>query len=131
MYTILGLETWHDFVKNRKNEGLENFIDDEAILYSPVVFTPVEGKFMVSMYLMAASHIIANDSFRYVREVYDEENAILEFVTEINGITVEGVDMIQFTKEGKLKEIKIMIRSLKAMNMVHQKMGEYLEKMRN
>ncbi len=129
MKTLKGLETWHEFVKNKNDKNLSDFIDDAAILYSPVVFTPIEGSFMVSMYLMAAKEIIANNNFKYVREVCDGENAILEFVTEINGITVEGVDMIKFTAAGKLKEIKVMIRPLKAVSMVHQKMGEYLQKM--
>ncbi len=131
MSTIKGLTIWHDFVKNRSTDGLDDFIDDDAILYSPVVFKPIEGKFMVTMYLIAASEIIANDNFEYVREVCDEENAMLEFVTEIDGITVEGVDMIKFTDKGKLKEIKVMLRPLKAVNIVHQKMGEYLEKMKS
>ncbi|KGL62704.1 hypothetical protein [Polaribacter sp. Hel1_85] len=129
MKTLKGLETWHQFVKNKNHEDLSDFIDDNAVLYSPVVFTPVEGSFMVSMYLIAAGEIIANNNFKYVREVCDNENVILEFVTEINGITVEGVDMIKYTEDGKLKEIKVMIRPLKAVNMVHQKMGEYLQKM--
>ena len=129
MNTLKGLNTWHNFVKNKNHENLSNFIDDNAVLYSPVVFKPIKGGFMVGMYLMAAAEIIGNSSFKYVREICDSENAILEFKTEINGITVEGVDMLKFTKEGKLKEIKVMIRPLKAVNIVHQKMGEYLEKM--
>lgn len=128
MSTLKGLETWHDFVKNKNHENLSDFIDDDAVLYSPVVFKPIEGGFMVGMYLMAAAEIIANNNFKYVRQVCDSENAMLEFITEINGITVEGIDMIKFTNEGKLKEIKVMIRPLKAVNIVHQKMGEYLQK---
>ncbi len=129
MNTLNGLETWHEFVKNKNHENLSDFIDDEAVLYSPIVFKPIEGSFMVTMYLMAAAEIIANNNFKYVREVCDDENAMLEFITEIDGISVEGIDMIKFTKEGKLKEIKVMIRPLKAVNIVHQKMGEYLQKM--
>ncbi|MEE9407587.1 MAG: hypothetical protein V3V28_05880 [Polaribacter sp.] len=129
MHTLSGLGTWHDFVKNKNYENLSDFLDDDAVFYSPIVFKPIEGKFMVGMYLMAAAEIIGNGNFQYVREVYDTENAMLEFITKINGISVEGIDMIKFTKEGKLKEIKVMIRPLKAVNIVHQKMGEYLEKM--
>ncbi len=129
MSNFKGLSTWHNFVKNKNYENISDFLDDNAILYSPIVFTPVKGSFMVGMYLMAASEIIANSDFKYVREVVDNENAILEFETEINGITVEGVDMIKFTEEGKLKEIKVMIRPLQAINVVHEKMGEYLKKM--
>ena len=129
MSKLKGLDTWHSFVKNKNYENISDFLDDNAILYSPIVFTPVKGSFMVGMYLMAAAEIIANGKFKYVREVVDNENAILEFETEINGITVEGVDMIKFTEEGKLKEIKVMVRPLQAVNVVHQKMGEYLKKM--
>jgi hypothetical protein len=129
MSTLKGLKTWHEFVKNKNHENLSDFIDDDAVLYSPVVFKPIEGGFMVGMYLMAAEEIIANNSFKYVREMNDDENAFLEFETEIDGITVEGIDMIKFTKGGKLKEIKVMIRPLKAVNIVHEKMGEYLQKM--
>ena len=84
MKTLKGLETWHEFVKNKNHKNLSDFIDDDAILYSPVVFTPIEGSFMISRYLMAAREIIANNNFKYVREVCDDENAILEFVTKIN-----------------------------------------------
>ncbi|ARV16058.1 nuclear transport factor 2 family protein [Polaribacter sp. SA4-12] len=129
MSTLKGLDTWHNFVENKNYEDFSDFIDDDAILYSPIVFRPIKGSFMVGMYLMAAAEIIGNGSFKYVREVCDNENAILEFETEINGITVEGVDMIQFTKDGKLKEIKVMVRPLQAVNVVHEKMGEYLKKM--
>ena len=129
MSILKGLETWHNFIKNKNYEDFSDFIDDNAILYSPIVFTPIKGSFMVGMYLMAAAEIIGNGSFKYVREVCDDENAMLEFETEINGITVEGIDMIKFTKEGKLKEIKVMVRPLQAVNIVHEKMGEYLQKM--
>lgn len=129
MSNLKGLDTWHDFVINKNYENLSDFIADDAVLYSPIVFSPIKGNFMVGMYLMAAAEIIGNGSFKYVREVCDTENAMLEFETEINEITVEGIDMIKFTKDGKLQEIKVMIRPLKAVNIVHEKMGEYLEKM--
>lgn len=131
MNTLKGLDTWHDFVINKNHDNLSDFIDENATLYSPIVFLPIKGSFMVGMYLMAAAEIIGNSDFKYVREVCDSENAMLEFVTKINGISVEGIDMIKFTKEGKLKEIKVMIRPLKAVNIVHEKMGEYLEKMKS
>ena len=125
-----GLDTWHQFVATNNNETLENFITDDVVLYSPVVFKPIKGKFMVSMYLIAASKIIANDSFKYLREICNNKNAFLEFETEIDGVLVNGIDLITFTEEGKLQEIKVMIRPLKAINIVHKKMAAYLEEMK-
>ena len=124
-----GLRTWHQFIKNRDLSLLDDFLADDAILYSPVVFTSIEGKFFVKMYLMAAEQIIANESFEYVNEVSKDNYSVLEFKTKIDGVIVEGIDMITFDDEGKLKSLKVMVRPLKAMNIVHQKMGEFLQKM--
>ena len=124
-----GLATWHQFIEQRDLSLLDDFLTDDVILYSPVVFTPIEGKFFVKMYLKAAEQIIANQNFEYVSEISKENKAILEFKTEIEGITVEGVDIITFNSEGKLAALKVMVRPLKAMTIVHKKMGEFLEKM--
>ena len=128
MTTHQGLDTWHQFVKTKDMQGFSDFIHDEAILHSPVVWTPIKGKFMVTMYLKAASQVIANGHFNYVKETIGHNTAVLEFLTEIDGVTVEGVDIITFANDGKLKEIKVMVRPLKAINIVHEKMSEYLEK---
>ncbi len=124
-----GLALWHQFVSNRDVSGLGELIADDAVLHSPVVWTPQKGKKIVGIYLTAAASIIANEHFKYVREVSSDEHSILEFTTEINGVTVEGVDMLTFDQDGKLKDIKVMIRPLKAIQVVHQKMGEFLERM--
>lgn len=125
-----GLKFWHQFITNRDLSLLDDLLAEDVVLYSPVVFSPIKGKFFVKMYLMAAEKIIANESFEYVSEISKDDYAVLEFKTEIDGITVEGVDMINFNQEGKLKSLKVMVRPLKAMNIVHQKMGEFLEKMK-
>ena len=124
-----GLQTWHEFIENRDLSMLDDFLADDVVLYSPVVFTPIEGPFFVKMYLMAAEQIIAGDAFEYLNEISEDNYSVLEFKTKIDGITVEGVDMITFNEEGKLKALKVMVRPLQAMNIVHQKMGEFLEKM--
>ncbi|MDJ0646869.1 MAG: hypothetical protein QNJ57_12880 [Flavobacteriaceae bacterium] len=124
-----GLTTWHQFIANRDVSLLDDFLADDIVLYSPVIFTPIEGKFFVKMYLLAAEQIIANEHFEYVSEITKDHFSILEFKTQIDGITVEGVDMITFNDEGKLQSLKVMVRPLKAMNIVHQKMGAFLEKM--
>ncbi len=130
MNTANGLTLWHQFVSKRDFSGLDELIADEAVLHSPVVWTPQKGKMIVSMYLIAAGNIIANQDFKYVRELVNNEHCILEFTTIIDGITVEGVDMLTFNEQGKLVAIKVMVRPLKAMQIVHQKMGEFLETMK-
>lgn len=120
------LETWHNIIRTRDASGLSELLADDVVFYSPVVHTPQIGKAITTMYLSAALHVFGNESFRYVREVVGESDAVLEFETEIDGIIVNGVDMIKWNSGGKITEFKVMLRPLKAINIIHQKMGELL-----
>lgn len=120
------LETWHNIVRTRDASGLNELLDDDVVFYSPVVHTPQVGKAITAMYLSAAVHVFGNDSFRYVREIVGDSDAVLEFETEIDGIVINGVDMIKWNEKGQIIEFKVMIRPLKAVNLIHQKMGQML-----
>jgi hypothetical protein len=124
--SLIALEAWHQIVQTRDASALDSLLAENVIFYSPVVHTPQTGKAITTMYLMAALHVFGNESFRYVREVVGERDAVLEFETEIDGITVNGVDMIKWNADGKIVEFKVMVRPLKAINLIHQKMAEML-----
>jgi len=121
------LTAWHELVRNRNAGGLSALLADNVVFHSPVVHTPQVGKALTSMYLSAAFHVFFNDSFRYVREFVESHDAVLEFQVEIDGISVNGVDMIKWDDEGKIVEFKVMIRPLKAINLIHQKMAAMLQ----
>jgi hypothetical protein len=117
---------WHRLVKERDVQGLDGLLAADAIFYSPVVHTPQVGKAITKKYLTAAFHVFFNESFRYVRELSDERDAVLEFELELDGITINGVDMIRWNDAGKITEFKVMLRPLKAVNLIHQKMAAML-----
>jgi SnoaL-like protein len=121
------IEMWHRLVENRDTRGLDALLADEAVFYSPVVHTPQVGKAITKKYLAAAFHVFFNESFRYVRELKGNRDAILEFEVNLDGITVNGVDMIKWNDAGKITEFKVMLRPLKAVNLIHQKMAEMLQ----
>jgi hypothetical protein len=118
---------WHHLVENRDTRGLDALLADEAVFYSPVVHTPQVGKAITKKYLAAAFQVFFNESFRYVRELKGNRDAILEFEVILDGVTVNGVDMIKWNDAGKITEFKVMLRPLKAVNLIHQKMGEMLQ----
>lgn len=120
------IKTWHRMVDERDVEGLDALLADEAVFHSPVVHTPQVGKPITKKYLTAAFHVFFNDSFRYVRELQGDRDAVLEFEVKLDGITVNGVDMIKWNDAGKITEFKVMLRPLKAVNLIHQKMAEML-----
>lgn len=121
------LQIWHRLVKERDSRGLDGLLAEDAVFYSPVVHTPQVGKAITKKYLTAAFHVFFNESFRYVRELSDKHDAVLEFEVELEGITVNGVDMIKWNDQGKITEFKVMLRPLKAVNLIHQKMAAMLQ----
>jgi hypothetical protein len=121
------IKTWHGVVEKRDLRGLDALLAEEAVFYSPVVHTPQVGKDITKKYLTAAFQVFFNDSFRYVRELQSDRDAVLEFEVQLEGIAVNGVDMIKWNDAGKITEFKVMLRPLKAVNLIHRKMGEILQ----
>ena len=120
------ISKWHSIVSTRDAHGLNELLADDVVFHSPVVHTPQIGKAVTFKYLAAAIDVFGNESFHYVREVTGENDAVLEFETVIDGITVNGIDMIKWNAEGRITEFKVMVRPLKAINLIHQKMAEML-----
>jgi len=121
------INVWHRLVEQLDVQGLDALLADEVVFHSPVVHTPQIGKAITKKYLAAAFQVLFNDSFRYVRELRGDRDAVLEFVVELDGIAVNGVDLIKWNGAGKITEFKVMLRPLKAVNLIHQKMAEMLQ----
>ena len=121
------IAAWHRLVETRDVGALDAWLADDAVFHSPVVHTPQVGKAITRQYLAAAFQVFFNDTFRYVRELTGPRDAILEFEVELDGIRVNGVDMIRWNDAGQVTEFKVMLRPLKAVNLIHQKMGAMLK----
>lgn len=124
---IATLSTWHDLVSSRNATGLAALLSDDVVFHSPVVFTPQVGKAITAQYLAAAFLVFFNETFKYVREVVGPRDAVLEFQVDIDGIAVNGVDMLTWDDEGKIVDFKVLIRPLKAIHLIHQKMSAMLQ----
>jgi hypothetical protein len=122
------LATWHEIILNQDATKLDAILADDVVFYSPVIHTPQTGKQLTFLYLSAAFLVLFNDSFKYVREVVNETETLLEFEVEIDETLINGIDMISWNNEGKISSFKVMIRPLKAVTLVHRKMGEILLK---
>jgi len=121
------IASWHRLVKQKDVRGLDGLLANDAVFYSPVVHKPQVGKAITKWYLAAALKVLGNESFRYVRELKADGDAILEFELEIDGISVNGVDMIKWNESGEITEFKVMLRPLKAVNLIHEKMAAMLQ----
>jgi ketosteroid isomerase-like protein len=123
-----GLAKWHAYMEHGGDPALlADLLADDAVFHSPVVHTPQHGKAIVMAYLVAAAQVLGNDAFHYMRELVDGDEVMLEFVTELDGIAINGVDIIHFNSEGKISDFKVMVRPLKAINKVWEMMGAQLQ----
>lgn len=120
------LHIWHRLVCAHDPSGLHGLLADDVVFYSPVVHTPQRGRALTTMYLTAAFEVFFNPTFRYVREIIGPSNAMLEFETAIDGVLVNGVDIIAWNDHGQIVEFKVMIRPLKAIQLIHQRMASLL-----
>ena len=124
------MQQWHHAMKNREIDALDPILADEVEFVSPIVHSPQKGIALTKKYLLGAMHVLmAGDSFYYSREVIGKNDAMLEFHTMIGDVEINGVDMLQWNDEGKLTEVKVMIRPLRAVNAIHEAMGAMLQKL--
>jgi hypothetical protein len=135
---------WHAHLRGELPGGLDELLDDDVVFYSPIVYTPQEGKAITKLYLEAAGQTLPGDqppgskggdarppgAFRYTKTVMAGDTAVLEFETTVDGKYVNGVDIIRANDAGRIVEFRVMIRPLQAVNLVHQQMAAMLERMK-
>ena len=136
------IEKWHANLRGQLSGGLDELLDDDVVFYSPIVYTPQRGKEITKLYLQAAGQTLpgdestvtgpekqSNGAFHYTKEVLAHDTAVLEFETTVQGKYVNRVDIIRCNDAGRIVEIRVMIRPLQAINLVHEQMRAALERM--
>jgi hypothetical protein len=123
---VHGLAQWYAYMKSHDRKVLWDLLHPDAVFESPVVHTPQRGRDITFKYLASAEKVLGGAGFVYVGEWRSENGAVLEFEREIDGIKINGVDIITFDADGKIIHFKVMVRPLKAMNLLHRLMGEEL-----
>lgn len=124
--TIDTLSAWHEIVATRNESALFELLAETVVFHSPVVHTPQSGRPVVFAYLRAALQVFGQPSFRYVREVVGNQDAVLEFTVDLDGVHVNGVDMLRWDERGRVVDFKVLLRPLKAVNLIHQQMSSRL-----
>jgi len=120
------IERWLEVARSGDPAGLDALLAEDVVFLSPVVHTPQRGKAITTRYLAGALEILGTADFRYVEQWIGANSAVLEFSTAIDGIAVEGVDIIGWNADGRIDRFKVMIRPLKAIEIVRRKMAEAL-----
>jgi hypothetical protein len=139
------VERWHRHLRGDLPGGLDELLHEDVVFYSPIVYTPQEGREITKLYLTAAGQTLPGDGareggdgggessggFRYTKQVLASDTAVLEFETTVGGKYVNGVDIIRCDDDGRIVEFRVMIRPLQAVNLVHEQMRAALERMQS
>lgn len=115
------LRRWHAVVESKSPALLDELLADEVVFRSPAVFAPQEGKALTTSYLTAALKVLG-PSLRYVSQWHDHASAVLEFEADLDGIYVQGVDILRWNGEGKLVSFTVMVRPMRGL----QKLAELM-----
>ena len=126
--TLPGLDKWYGYMKSHDRTALWDLLHPDAVFESPVVHTPQRGRDITFKYLASAEKVLGGPGFSYVGEWRSATGAVLEFEKAIEGIKLNGVDIITFDEAGLITHFKVMVRPLEAINLLHRLMGEQLTK---
>jgi hypothetical protein len=119
------LRRWHAVVESKNPALLDELLADEVVFRSPAVFAPQEGKALTTSYLSGAVKVLG-PSLRYVSQWHDHASAVLEFEADLDGVYVQGVDILRWNAEGKLVSFTVMVRPLRGLQKLVELMAAEL-----
>ena len=122
------IERWLQVIETGETDQLDDMLAEDAVFYSPAVFTPQQGRATAVAYLRAAEQMFAGTNFHYVEKWIGADSAVLHFAADVGGLSVEGIDMIHWNDDGKITSVKVMIRPFKALQGVIATMAELLNR---
>lgn len=123
------IDAWHDVFAAGNVATLRELLADDACFHSPAVHRPQHGRDLTAKYLSAAARVFAGSGFRYVREIAEGHDAALEFTATIDGVEINGVDLIHWNAYGKITDFKVMVRPWRGLEKLREKMAVMLESM--
>ncbi|MER5989063.1 nuclear transport factor 2 family protein [Streptomyces sp. NPDC001787] len=115
-------------VDSRDLTALEDLFTEDVRFYSPVKFTPFEGRPMVLGLLGVLLRTFVD--FRYVgrfdgaartgTDDTESPSAILLFRATVNGKEIHGIDLLHFDDDGRIKEFTVMVRPQSAVHVLSE-----------
>ena len=125
METPRTVQAWHALADTRDPAGLDALLHEDCVFRSPAVHAPQEGKELTTAYLSAAL-VVLGPTLTYRREWYAEDSAVLQFTADLDGVVVEGVDMMTWAEDGRITEFTVLVRPVKGLHTLMEKMAAQL-----
>lgn len=112
-------------LENKDQKSYTAMFAENIEFFSPVEAEPVRGKEIVGQLLGLVFEILQD--FHYTEQLETENLSILVFEAKINGLSVEGVDLIRFDCQGLVKEFTVIIRPMNALQALAEEVAMRLK----
>jgi hypothetical protein len=114
-------------VEQGDREALARALSPEVVFRSPAVFRAYEGREATLVVLEAVANVF--EGFRYVERFEGDRSEVLHFSARVGDRELDGVDMLTFDDDGRVTELRVMIRPLSGLTAVVEAMGRELERL--
>lgn len=119
------MTTFCEAVLAKDMDAVEALLAEDVVFTSPVAFKPYPGKAITAAILRGVSRVFEN--FEYVREIRDGVHHAYEFNATVDGLELNGCDFLTYNEEGKIADLKVMVRPLSAAQALSARMGAEFE----
>jgi len=99
---------------------LEEIFAEGVTFRSPAVFKPYEGRDAIGMILATVSRVFEN--FRYTDVAETGSVAALAFSATVGDRELDGIDLLRFDGEGKVREMAVYIRPMSGLHALAEAM---------
>src|SRR2546430_2714888 len=121
------IETWESIVESGDLSLLDPLLAEDAVFESPVAHTAQVGRSKARAYLSGAVKALKSSHFHFVGRWFCNRSAVLEFRTRLDGLDVNGVDIISWNAADQITHFKVMVRPLKAIQAVQEAISRQLQ----
>jgi hypothetical protein len=123
----VGAEAFKQAVLSGDPDALETILAEDVVFRSPAVFKPYEGRQATTLVLRAVSQVF--EDFRYTDRFEGSDGEVLLFSARVGDRELNGIDLLRFDDEGRVRELTVMIRPLSGLNALVEAMARELERM--
>lgn len=118
------MSSFREAVEARDVAALEATLAPHVVFRSPAVYKPYEGRDATMVILRAVMRVF--EDFRYVRETAsaDGRDHVLVFEATVKGKELEGVDVLHLDDDGRVDDLRVLVRPLSGLNGLVEAMGE-------
>ena len=118
------LDRWHTIVFERDWADLQDFLAEDVVFSSPVLWKPWRGRQAAWLILTTVAEVLQD--FRYERELLDGRNWALEFSARVGDLSIKGIDLIQLNERGQIAAFEVYIRPLNGLQALAAVMAKRL-----